>query len=384
MSLRINIITLIMLALSVFTGHGQQVKALFRNQMAIWAAPNFRDPMEYHVGGRYIPTLNITDSLSGSRKLEAELSFNIYVNKIFKSNENNPAAVIHKPYRAWIRYSTPRLELGAGLQNITFGSAAVLRPLMWFDKTDYRDPLQITDGVLGFQGTYFFRNKSDIRFWALYGNHNTRGWEIVPTWNGTPELGGRYEFPVPKGVAAVSIHHRAADYTAYYGSVQAPNQLRFPEEKIGLDGKWDLGVGLRFEYVLKHNSKDLGFIREWENYLSLGVDHTFNVGNGLNLVGEYFRYSNIEDLKTKGVFDNFTLFSLDYPLNPQNSLKLMAYYNWNANNLYRYISYQRKFNFITLYLMAFWNPMNVHLYGPAAGFSPFDGKGIQVMMVVEN
>lgn len=49
-------------------------------------------------------------------------------------------------------------ELRLGLQKINFGSAQLFRPLMWFDKMDPRDPLQMTDGVWGALYRYYFRN----------------------------------------------------------------------------------------------------------------------------------------------------------------------------------------------------------------------------------
>jgi len=55
----------------------------------------------------------------------------------------------------WIRLSTKQFELRAGLQKINFGSATLLRPLMWFDKIDPRDPLQLTDGVYALLARYY-------------------------------------------------------------------------------------------------------------------------------------------------------------------------------------------------------------------------------------
>jgi hypothetical protein len=48
------------------------------------------------------------------------------------------------------------------LQKINFGSASMLRPLMWFDQMDPRDPLQLTDGVWGLLGRYYFLNNANI------------------------------------------------------------------------------------------------------------------------------------------------------------------------------------------------------------------------------
>lgn len=54
-----------------------------------------------------------------------------------------------KPYRAWVRLSTNTFEARVGLRKINFGSATLFRSLMWFDRTDPRDPLRLTDGVSG-------------------------------------------------------------------------------------------------------------------------------------------------------------------------------------------------------------------------------------------
>ena len=65
-----------------------------------------------------------------------------------------------------------KLHIEPGLQKINFGSATMLRPLMWFDQVDPRDPLQLTDGVWGVLGRYYFLNNANIWLWGLYGNKN--------------------------------------------------------------------------------------------------------------------------------------------------------------------------------------------------------------------
>ena len=87
----------------------------------------------------------------------------------------------------------------------------MLRPLMWFDKIDPRDPLQLTDGVWGLLARYYFLNNANIWLWGLYGNEKPKTWEIGKTNQHYPEFGGRFQSPVPKGEAAVSYHFRMAD-----------------------------------------------------------------------------------------------------------------------------------------------------------------------------
>ena len=84
-----------------------------------------------------------------------------------------------------------------GLQKINFGSANLLRPLMWFDQIDPRDPLQLTDGVWGILGRYYFLNNANIWVWGLIGNDQRKGWEVIPSVKNKPEFGFRVQMPIP-------------------------------------------------------------------------------------------------------------------------------------------------------------------------------------------
>lgn len=123
----------------------------------------------------------------------------------------------------------------------------MIRPLMWFDKIDPRDPLQLTDGVWGILGRYYFLNNANLWGWVLYGNEDAKTWEIGNTSQRQPEWGGRFQTPVPRGEMGLSFHHRLSD-TINLDTLISLNDL-VPENRIGLDGKWDVGVGLWFEAV---------------------------------------------------------------------------------------------------------------------------------------
>jgi hypothetical protein len=56
--------------------------------------------------------------------------------------------------RVWIRLASPRFEARVGLQQISFGSASIFRPLMWFDGLDARDLMQFTNSVYGALARY--------------------------------------------------------------------------------------------------------------------------------------------------------------------------------------------------------------------------------------
>ena len=60
-----------------------------------------------------------------------------------------------------------------------------------------------------------------------------------------------------------------------------------PENRLALDGKWDIGVGFWFEGALIHQSTEL-LPLNYQRMLTLGVDYTFGLGNGLHVLSEHF------------------------------------------------------------------------------------------------
>jgi len=362
--------------------NGQNLHLKSENQVSSWGIANFSDPIQSQLGGRYLPTLSILDSLKNNRKLDAEIAVNAYGNLNFTGLDFDGSNGKIKPYRIWVRYSTPQFELRLGLQKINFGSASIFRPLMWFDKIDYRDPLQLTDGVYALLGRYYFRNNANVWLWALYGNDEPMGWEKTPAKWQIPEFGGRIQQPVPRGEAALSYHHREADFSAWYDTIPYNGTTHFPEDKLGFDVKMDIEVGLWLEFVIKHNDPANMLTNEWETYFNAGLDYTFPAGNGINLIAEYFRYNNTDKLTGKGLINNFTGVSVNYPFGLMNTISAVVYYNWEPKEWSRFISLQRKYDYWSFYLMAFWNPETYNIYSITGDRNLFAGKGVQVMAVV--
>jgi hypothetical protein len=361
---------------------GQHLRVKLENQLSAWGTLNFTDPVNYQFGGRYIPTLDISDSLKHGRILDMEISVNTFGNVYFAGKKYDEGEAVLKPYRLWVRYATPRLEIRLGLQKINFGSASILRPLMWFDKMDFRDPLQLTDGVYALLGRYYFQQNANIWFWALYGNDKSKGWEAVGTKKHTPEFGGRFQLPVDKGEVGLSFHHREAEFVLTGDSLPVAIETPFPEDKVGIDAKWDLGVGLSFESSVRHNKLQNPMIPEWETYLSLGLDYTIPMGNGLNITAEYFRYNSKAELNGSGSPDTYTTLAVNYPVGIMNNFTAIVYYNWNEKEWYRMVNLQRKYDYWSFYLLAFWNPNRFALFNSTQDRNLFGGKGIQLMAVV--
>ncbi|MDR3340342.1 MAG: hypothetical protein LBT25_09700, partial [Candidatus Symbiothrix sp.] len=335
----------------------------YSGQLSGWAqyAPDI--PLEGWLGGRYIPQLNYKIPFKKERLLDFEVSANVFGDIGFSPFDSIVPAGKIKPYRAWVRYSNSQMELRLGLQKINFGSAQMFRPLMWFDHIDPRDPLQLTDGVWGFLGRYYFQNNANIWLWGLYGNKGTKGWEILPvTGKQYPEIGGRIQLPMPSGETALSYHFRMADASAMQqiGIPGSDNQIA--ENRLGFDTRLDVTVGLWLEASWTHLSKDLGVYTNQE-MLTLGTDYTFGIGNGLSATFEQMTFSSDKKAFDFAATTSFSGLILSYPLGMSDNLSAITYYDWTGKNPYFFLNWQRQFNRLTFYLMAYWNPKTSVLPG---------------------
>jgi hypothetical protein len=251
---------------------------------------------------------------------------------------------------------------------------------MWFDRIDPRDPLQLTDGVYALLGRYYFLNNANLWFWLLYGNDNPKGWELLPTSGKVPEIGGRFQHPLFSGEIGVSYHHRLVGPDSLVFDSESGYYPRLKEDRIGLDGKWDVGPGIWVEEVLKHRQKS-ELLPVWENYVTLGVDYTFGIGNGLTATSEFFRLNAASGLFMSGNHASFTALNLTYPPGFSDMLSVILYYGWEDESLYRFVSWQHSYNKWAFYLMAYWNPEKIAIYRNPEGENIFAGKGIQFMIV---
>lgn len=373
-----TIILLIFVLINAESEINAQDSIQFKGQASAWININGGNKLPVYTGLRYIPQLNSAIQLKNDHKIDFEISANINGSAGFNPFDSLKASGQIKPYRAWVRYSSRQFELRAGLQKLNFGSASLLRPLMWFDQIDPRDPLKLTDGVWGLLGRYYFLNNANIWLWGLYGNTKPRGWEPFGTNKRYPEAGGRIQLPVPTGEAAITYNYRIADARNLYG--QIPDYSEVSENKLGFDIKLDMVVGLWFEGSWTNKNKDLGLFTNQE-ILNLGTDYTFKVGNGLYLIFEQLLASND---KTAFRFENnttFSLMSVSYPIGLFDNISGIVYFDWKNKKSYNFLNWQKQFDNITLYFMGYWNPEDYNIPAQGLGQNLFAGKGVQVMLV---
>ena len=143
-------------------------QVIYNGEISGWISFNSKD----HRKRRWAfnnSSLSIESDITQTYSVDTELSLNAYWYSLMDLPDHAVTDSEIDPYRLWLRLSSSRFELRAGLQKISFGSATLIRPLMWFDRIDPRDPLQLTDGVYGLLARYYFLNNANLWIWGLYG-----------------------------------------------------------------------------------------------------------------------------------------------------------------------------------------------------------------------
>lgn len=350
----------------------------FKGQVSAFGNYNFDNDLNVLFGGNFIPEAIYTKPLNNGNLLDFDLSVNVNGSFAFhpfnKSNSNGDISA----YRAWTRYSGDQFEIRLGLQKINYGSATILRPLRWFDQVDPRDPLSLTSGVWGLLGRYYFLNNANIWAWVLYGNEDPKGWEQLSTYEKIPEFGGRIQVPTPQGEVAVSYHYRTADSRKL--NMPAFNFAKIPEHKIGLDGKWDVTVGLWFEASHSIKGKDVGTFTN-QTLINIGTDYTFDIGNGPNVVLEHLISTNDEKSFQFSNRQNLTALTGSYPTGIFDELSTVLYYDWENSEFYTFLNYRRDLKYFTFYAMLFANPKDRISFQQNDFVNTFNGSGFQLMLV---
>jgi len=351
---------------------------VFSGSFSSWTNYNVKGMLPLQCGGRYLPALNYEIRFPHNNKLDFEVSLNFDGALSFHPFDSLQSGGNIAPYRAWMRFSSDQWEVRAGLQKINFGSATLLRPLMWFDQVDPRDPLKITNGMWGLLFRYYFLNNANIWLWGLYGNVKPRPWEIGKISQYYPEFGCRMQTPLPKGEAALSYHFRVADM--HEMGFARPQFFEVPENRIGLDAKWDLGVGIWFEGAWINKSKIIGQLTNQEIF-NVGIENTFKAGNGLTVLFEQLLVANDEHAFrfSNPVF--ISALSISYPLGLNDNINGIVYFDWDNKKSYNFINWNHRFKYFSTYLMAYWNPDTYNLPQQGPGANTFTGPGVQVMLV---
>lgn len=288
---------------------------------------------EFKAGAQYVPEINIIHRVNETKSIDGEISLNASISEDDSDLEF---------YRWWVRYGSEQMEIRAGLQKINFGAAKILRSLRWFDRVDVRDPLELTEGVYGALGRYYFLNNANFWIWGLYGNDDPKGLEVYGTDKDTLELGGRYQFPVPSGETALSFHQRDISDDDW-NRKRKSSTSKGREYRYAFDGSWDIGVGIWCEAFLS----ELQITEDetlWGKYLTLGSDYTFDFGPGIHVLGEHFVHRSKEDIKEEYNNYNVSALSVDFSIGILDTIRAIGYFNWEERSFSSYFGLQRTYD----------------------------------------
>jgi hypothetical protein len=327
-------------------------------------------------GFRFLPGLRYHGK-AREVQLDAEVSAHLFAHEAIFPLDDQPTAGL-QPYRFWVRLADSTRSLRIGLQQINFGSATILRPLMWFDRVNPLDPLSLTEGVWSALGQVYFKNNANLWLWVNLPSDKLRVWDIFPSSLRFPEAGGRIQWPVTKGEMGVAANFRAVEMPD--SQIQLTGHEHALQYKIGVDGRWDVGPGLWYECSFTGSDRNLGPYSQLV-LLTLGADYTFGLGNGLNLTAEHMWAAMGSCINYMDESAAFSALSSSYPINFFNQFRLMAYYDWKHRKPYTFLQYENSLSKGKLQLMAWANPENPVLPG-REDMMLFGGLGIQIMYIV--
>jgi hypothetical protein len=322
----------------------------------------------FQSGGQFIPVIDGGFLPDSSRYIaDFEFSADSYV----RYDTVNQFTTGIRPYRAWIRLAGNQFELRLGLQKITFGKAQLLRALSWFDTLDPRDPLGLTEGVWAERFRYYIpRTNANIWIWAIQEELETTSFYLpceTDRFKLVGQYGGRVELPLFEGEIGLSFNYKtvSAD-TVSVADLAGPGieiSLYDPlvnRYQYGVDGKWDRGIGVWFEgaYISERSDFILfaadAYMTTEIAMLTLGMDYTLNIGNGLMIIAEYMG----DVIRTEvdlgsGMnyslnFLNFAGIMLNYPLGIFDSVGLMGFMDLDSKAIYSYLFWQRQYDNLTL------------------------------------
>ncbi len=98
-----------------------------------------------------------------------------------------------------------------------------------------------------------------------------------------------------------------------------------------------------FEAALTHQEIHIPELA-YKHALNLGLDYTFGLGNGLNMMTEYFTFGSSERPLSGGENVHFSALSANYSFNIINNLNGILFYDWTNNDLYNFINWSWQFD----------------------------------------
>jgi hypothetical protein len=201
-------------------------------------------------------------------------------------------------YRAWLRVSNNFLQFRGGRQEILFGVGAIFQPLGLFDTRDVSGVIPEAHGVNSLRATWFLSDVSLFETW------------LVPAKKGSALISGmRGEALLGKVEAGIVFqYHPKSDLDGFSGYNQEVIQMGYHlkgEYEVGFWNESRLDVEMEPSSPLQFDTV-------------LGIDYTFEIGEGLHVLAEYFFTTrqpefSLTDLKGQRSYHQIG-FSFDQPI----------------------------------------------------------------------
>lgn len=367
-------IALIVLNLIQFTVFSQQVE--FRQKLVPWSAITNQPQSRLALGLVAIPQIEIERIISPKLNLDAEASVKLSGFQFLNDDQLNYSGNL-LPYRAWLRLSSDQFEFRIGLQKISFGSARTFRPLMWFETMDPRDPLQLSQGSWAALFRYYFPKNANLWLWAIYSSKTPAGWERAPGMPEYPEIGGRFQIPIRKSEAAISLHHRKAFWE---------NQEIY-QNRIGFDVRFDALLSFWFEsYYQNETPVTPGFhplTLPNKIMANVGMDYTFPVVDGLLVTYEFFSINMAGKGFTNHQAGNFSILNASLKIGNFDRISIISMFNHENFRAFPFFSYQHTFKSFDLSVLAYNLQPELSLVNPQDINNLLIGKVLQVMLIYD-
>lgn len=352
----------------------------FKGELSSSVMANDADSFSVHCSARYLPEIFCSIPWARSNSIDLNCSLEASSRLAADSFDEYESRSDLEFYRMWLRVQSARTELRIGLQKINFGSATLIRPLMWFDNIDRRDPLRISEGVWGVLARYYFAGNANIWAWGLLGNEDPKGWERIPTDGNEPEYGGRLQVPLPRGECGFSYHHRSIDMGELRLPLVSPVDSDSGEDRFGFDARWDVSVGLWAEASLVHRQSGMVPVR-YQHLLTVGADYTFDIGQGLTVLVEQFRSLSSDEMFGTGQSYDLTGMSLTWPRDVLDTVSAIFYYDHTADDFYGFLDWMRRYDHWSIHLIGFANPDGAGLSFADVQGGSLAGNGAQILVV---
>jgi hypothetical protein len=218
-------------------------------------------------------------------------------------------------FRAWLRFGNDRLKVRGGRQKILFGAGFIFRPVGFFDTRNVTGVVPETRGVDGVRATYFIDDTTSLQGWVVPGKLGDRliaglRWEgliagletgVVAQYHPKTDLKDLAQFS--QELVQLGYHVKGEYNIAYWNEGRLDIEQNKPGEPfrfdtvVGADYTFDIGEGLHFlmEYFLSTRQDDFTRTFPKEESTIQQIGFLFDMPYGIDIVWQMFGLYDIDD-----------------------------------------------------------------------------------------